>query len=203
MALMARRGSLPCIPGVGRARHRCRAGEGIVSYRHPPDHDGDGYRDQSERALHPWDSAQSGQQTQLPRGGQEPQLQYPPQQSYDQQPPWNPYNQSDPGQWQGQPAWQDQAYQGQPYQGQPPYAPQQPPFTPDSRYGPPSGQPPYQHQAQYPGTPRGQLYPQALPQRYAPGSIASACMTRPTPVRGRSRIAASGSAAWCTPGPPR
>ena len=140
-----------------------------MSYRHPPDHDGDGYRDQSERALHPWDSAQSGQQTQLPRGGQEPQLQYPPQQSYDQQPPWNPYNQSDPGQWQGQPAWQDQAYQGQPYQGQPPYAPQQPPFTPDSRYGPPSGQPPYQHQAQYPGTPRGQLYPQALPQRYAPG----------------------------------
>jgi hypothetical protein len=82
----------------------------------------------------------------------------------EQPPSWDPYQ--DPRQYQGQ---QYQAQQ-QPYGYQQPYGqqPRQPSFSPDPQYGTPPGQPPYQHQAQYPGTSRGQAYTQWQPEQYDP-----------------------------------
>lgn len=85
----------------------------------------------------------------------------------EQYPPWDPYElQQDPRQYQGQ----QYPAQQQPYGYQQPYGqqPRQPSLTPDPQYGAPLGQPPYQHQAQYPGTPRGQAYTQWPAEQYDP-----------------------------------
>ena len=82
----------------------------------------------------------------------------------EQQPPWDPYGQQqDPCQYEGQ----QYSAQQQPYGYQQPCGqqPRQSSFSPDPQYGAPPGQPPYQHQAQYPGK---QAYTQWPPEQYDP-----------------------------------
>jgi hypothetical protein len=83
----------------------------------------------------------------------------------EQQPSWDPFAQQDQRHRHGQ----QYPEQQQPDGDQQPYGqqPHEPSFSPDPQYGTPPGQPPHQHQAQYPGAPRRQLYPQP-PQQYDP-----------------------------------